>query len=161
MEALILIPPNWQLEFHVHTNASLSIIGAILAQNPTGKYDQPIEYAFKLLNKAKKNYITIKREALAMVYALHKFRHTLLGNKFVFYIDHMVMVYLVNEPHVLGKIARWLLLFLEYEFTIVYKHSRTHVVANALFRLLHSLEPLGVPNKTMDASLFFVEPLWM
>ncbi len=40
MEALILIPSNWQLEFHVHTNASLSIIGVILAQNPTGKYDQ-------------------------------------------------------------------------------------------------------------------------
>jgi hypothetical protein len=46
MEAPILIPPNWQLEFHVHTNASMSVVGAIMAQNPIGKYDQPIVYAF-------------------------------------------------------------------------------------------------------------------
>jgi hypothetical protein len=45
----------------VHTNASLLAIGAMLAQNPTGKYDQLIVYASRLLNKAKKNYITIKR----------------------------------------------------------------------------------------------------
>jgi hypothetical protein len=38
------------LDFHVHTNASLLAIGAMLAQNPTSKYDQPIVYASKLLN---------------------------------------------------------------------------------------------------------------
>jgi hypothetical protein len=92
METLILIHPNWQMEFHVHTDASL------LAQNLTNKYDQPIIYAFKLLNKAKQNYTTIERKALTMVYVLHKFRHFLLGNKFVFYVEHMALVYLVNKP---------------------------------------------------------------
>jgi hypothetical protein len=82
----------------VHTNASLLAIGVMLAQNPTGKYDQPIVYASRLLNKAKYNYTTIEREALAMVYALHKFKHFLLINKFVFYVDHMALVYLVNKP---------------------------------------------------------------
>jgi hypothetical protein len=33
-----------------------------------------------------------------MVYTLHKFKHNLLGNRFVFYIDHMALVYLVNKP---------------------------------------------------------------
>jgi hypothetical protein len=47
---------------------------------------------------------------------------------------------------VFKRIARWLLLFLEYEFIMVYKLGRTHVVANVLFRLLDSLEPLRVPN---------------
>ncbi len=56
METPILIPPNWQLEFHVHTYASLLAIGAMLAQNPTGKYDQPIIYASRLFNNAKQNY---------------------------------------------------------------------------------------------------------
>jgi hypothetical protein len=69
-----------------------------------------------------------------MVYALHKFRHFLLGNKFMFYVDHMVLVDLVNKPQVLGRIARWLLLFLEYEFTVVCKLGKTHVVANVLSR---------------------------
>jgi hypothetical protein len=52
----------------------------------TGKHDQPIIYAFKLLNSAEKNYNTVEREALAMVFSLHKFKHYLLGNKFVFYV---------------------------------------------------------------------------
>jgi hypothetical protein len=70
----------------------------MLAQNPTSKYDQPIVYAFRLLNKIEKNYITIDREALAMVYALQKFKHFLLGNKFVLCVDHMALTYLVNKP---------------------------------------------------------------
>ncbi len=53
-----------------------------------------------------------------MVYVLHKFKQFLLGNKFVFYVDHMVMVYLVNKPHVLRRITRWFLLFIEYEFIV-------------------------------------------
>jgi hypothetical protein len=70
-----------------------------------------------------------------MVFVLHKFRHYLLGNKFVFYVNHMALVYLVNKLQVLGIITRWLLLFLKYDFIVVYKLSITHVVVDALSRL--------------------------
>jgi hypothetical protein len=40
-------------------------------------------------------------------------------------------------------------------------HGRIHVVVNVLSRLPDNSEPLGVPDKTMDASLFFVKPIWM
>jgi hypothetical protein len=86
------------LEFHVHTDTSIIAVGAMLAQNPTAKSDQPISYASSLLNSAKRNYTTTEREALAMVYALNKYRHYLLGNKFVFYVDHTALVHLVNKP---------------------------------------------------------------
>jgi hypothetical protein len=89
-----------------------------------------------------------------MVFALHKFRHYLLGNKFVFYVDHMALVYLVNKPQVSRIIARWLLLFLEYDFTVVYKLSRTHVVIDALSRLPNITKPTGIYDQTIDASLF-------
>jgi hypothetical protein len=98
IEAPILTSPNWQVEFHVHTNASLLVIGAMLSQNVIGKSDQPIVYASRFLNKAKHNYNIIKREALAMAFTLHKLKHYLLGNKFAFYVDHMTLVYLVNKP---------------------------------------------------------------
>jgi hypothetical protein len=55
-----------------------------------------------------------------MVNPLHKFKHYLLSNKFVFYVNHMALVYLVKKPQVLRIIARWLLLFIEYDFTVVY-----------------------------------------
>ncbi len=83
----------------------------MLTQNPTEKCDQPIAYASKLFNNAKKNYTTMEKEALATVYALQNFRHYLLGNKFVFYVDHMALLYLVKKPQLSRRIARWLLLF--------------------------------------------------
>jgi hypothetical protein len=54
-----------------------------------------------------------------MVYALHKFRHYLLGNKFKLFVDHMALIYLVNKPHVSNMLARWLLLFLENDFKLL------------------------------------------
>jgi hypothetical protein len=69
-----------------------------------------------------------------MVYALHKFKHYLLGKQFVFYVDHMALVYLVNKPQIFGRIARKLLLFLEYDFN-VYKYGRSHLMADTLNKL--------------------------
>ncbi len=84
MDAPILIAPRWDLEFHVHIDVSNLMVGVMLAQNPIRKCNQFIAYMFQLLNNVKKNYTTIEREALAMVYALHKYCHYLFGNKFVF-----------------------------------------------------------------------------
>jgi hypothetical protein len=53
------------------------------------------------------------------------------------------------------------LVFLEYEFTIVYKLGKTHVVIDASSRLPNNLEPLRIPDQTMDSSLFSIEPIWM
>jgi len=92
-------------------------------------------YASMLLNSTKRNYITTLEKKLVMVYVLHKFKHYLLGKQFVFYVDHMALVYLVNKPQVFGVIAKRLLLFLEYDFKIVYKLSRSRLMANALNKL--------------------------
>jgi hypothetical protein len=69
----------------------------------------------------------------------------------------MALVYLVNKSHVSGKVTKWLLLFLEYDFTVVYKPSRTHVVVNTLLRLPNTIEPTGVFDQTTNASLFYTK----
>jgi len=79
----------------------------MMFQNEIGKIDQLVVYASRLLNRVEQNDNTTKREALAMVFVLHKFRHYLLGNKFIFYVDHMALVYLVNKPQVSGRITRY------------------------------------------------------
>jgi hypothetical protein len=76
-----------------------------------------------------------------MVCALHKFKHYLFGNTFVFYVDHMALVYLVNKPQVSWIITRWLLLFLKYDFIIMYKPCIIHAIANALSRLPNITKP--------------------
>ena len=159
--APILIGVDWKLEFHVHTDASDIAVGAMLAQNPTGKIDQPIAYALRLLSKAEKNYTTTEKEALAMVYAVNKFRHYLLGNRFIFYVDHLALQYLVNKPQVSGKLARWLLLFLEFDFKVIYKPDKIHGVADALSRNEGAEPATGIPNQTTDAQLFSMQLDWI
>jgi len=130
-------------------------MGATFFQNVTRKIDQLIVYASRLLNRMEQNYNTTKRKVLTMVFSLHKFRHYLLGNKFVFYVDHMALVYLVNKPQVSGRIIKWLLLFLEYDFIVMYKLGRIHVITNALLRLPDIIESIGVFDQTTYASLFY------
>jgi hypothetical protein len=71
----------------------------MLAQNLIKKCNQLIAYGSRLLNHVEWNYMTTKREAFTMVYALHKFHHYLLRNKFIFYVDHMALLYLVQKPY--------------------------------------------------------------
>jgi hypothetical protein len=96
-----------------------------------------------------------------MVFSLHKFKYYLLGNKFVFYVNHKALDYLVNKPHVSGIILRWLLLFLEYDFIVVYKPSRSHVVVDALSRLVDITKLACVIGQTIDASLFYTWLEWL
>ncbi len=94
----------------------------------TRKFDQPNVCTYRLLNNVERNCTSTKREVLIMVFALHKFQNYILGKKFIFFIYHMALVYLVNKPQVLSIIAQWLLLSLKYNFKIIYKPSRSHQV---------------------------------
>jgi hypothetical protein len=60
----------------------------MLGQNPYNTIDRPIYYASKLMNNAENNYMTTEKEFLVMIYAMKKFRHYLLGNNFIFFVDH-------------------------------------------------------------------------
>jgi hypothetical protein len=44
------------------------------------------------------------------------------------------------------RITKWLLLFLEYEFIVVYKLGKTHVIVDVLSKLPDNSEPLGIPD---------------
>jgi hypothetical protein len=91
-----------------------------------------------------------------MVYALHKFAHYLLDNWFVFYVDHAALIYLVNKLEIFGRIVRWLLLLLEYDFKIVYKLDRSHLMAYTLSRLLDQAKLVGVFDRTTNVHLFIL-----
>jgi hypothetical protein len=73
----------------------------------------------------------------------------------------MALVYLFNKSHVSRRIVKWLLLFLKYDFTIVYKPCKTHVIGDALSRLPDIIEPTSVPDQTTNVSLFYTQPKWL
>ena len=109
--APILVFADWNKEFHVHVDASSIALGVVLAQPGADQIDHPISFASRKLSTAEKNYTTTEREGLAMVYALQKFRHYLLGFHFKMFTDHSALKYLVSKLILWGNICHWLLLF--------------------------------------------------
>ena len=97
-EAPILRASNWNKIFHVHIDASNFVIGSVLTQPREHNMDFLVSYASIQLNNAERNYKNIKREGLGMINVVKKYRHYLLANKFVFFIDHQALLYLVNKP---------------------------------------------------------------
>jgi len=59
-----------------------------------------------------------------MIYALHKFRHYLLGSHFKFFTNDSALKYLVNKPVLEGRICRWFLLFHELSFEVIINPGR-------------------------------------
>jgi hypothetical protein len=80
--APILVFPDWSKEFNVHVDASSIALGVVLAYLGVGDIDHHIAFASSNISTSEMNYTTIEREGLAMVYALQKFRHYLLGGHF-------------------------------------------------------------------------------
>jgi hypothetical protein len=102
--APILFFPDWSKKFHVHVDAYFIALGAVLAQPRIGYIDHPLAFASRKLSTVEINYTTTERGGLAMVYALQKFRHYLLGGHFKMFIDQSVLKYLVNKPVLGGRI---------------------------------------------------------
>jgi hypothetical protein len=79
-------------------DASSIALGAVLSQPREGEIDHPIYFVRRKLFIAENNYTTIEWEGLAMVYALQKSMHYILGSHFNMYTYHYALKYLVNKP---------------------------------------------------------------
>ena len=62
-----------------------------------------------------------------------------------------------------GRITRWLLILMEFDFTITVKKGRTHVLADHMSRIPNGEKPTGVDDDLPDAPLFLVDlvPEWV
>jgi hypothetical protein len=95
---------------------------------------QPIAYASKVNSSAESNYSITELECLAVVRSVKLFRPYLYGRAFDIITDHAVLKSLMTRPNLAGRLHRWSLTLLEYEFTIEYRPGTTNVVADALSR---------------------------
>ena len=87
------------------------------------------------MTAAEKNYSTCEREALAVMFALKKFRvHLLSAEPFTLVTDHQALQYAFKRKNVHGRLARWLDTLAEYEFTIQYRPGILNGAADYLSR---------------------------
>ena len=119
--------------------------------------DHPIAFASIKLSETEHNYNTTEREGVAMVYALQKFRHYLLGKHFKIFTDQLALKYLVNKPVLGGRICRWLLLFQEFDFEVIVKPGKLNGGPDHLSRVTNKEEPTNLQDNFLDARLISVQ----
>ncbi|WVZ70340.1 hypothetical protein U9M48_019015 [Paspalum notatum var. saurae] len=130
--APVLAQPDITKPFDVYCDASGSGLGCVLMQER-----RVIAYASCQLRKHEVNYPTHDLELLAVVYALKKWRHYLLGNTCHIYTDHKSLKYIFIQPELNMRQRRWLELIKDYDLEVHYHPGKANVVADALSRKAH------------------------
>ena len=149
--APILAYPNFRLPFVVQTDASQSGLGAVITQVQNGQ-ERVIAYASRVLSGAERNYSTTEQECLAVVWAIKKFRHYFEGYKYTVITDHSSLRWLYNLKNPTGRLARWALDLLEYDFEVVHRKGAMHHVPDALSRMYENeeLDHIAVSEEIND-----------
>ena len=100
-------PLNWFLPFELICDAIDYAIGVVLDQREKSK-PYVVYYTTKTLNFTQKNYMTIKKKFIVVVFTLEKFRN-LLGTLIRIFTDHSTLKYLLNKKDVKARLIRWIL----------------------------------------------------
>ena len=97
-ENILLSYFDMELPTYIFTDAHVTGLGAILYQGKTFENLKPVAIASRCTNKAEKNYAQIDLEAMAIDFALRRFRSYLVGspNKTVIITDHSPLISIFN-----------------------------------------------------------------
>ena len=130
--APILAYPDFNRPFADATDANGFGLRAVLEQEGSDGLLHPVVYAGRSLTPAETRYEISELEALAVVWALKKFRAYLLGHEAVVYTDHAAMRSLLATPNPSGKLAGWGIMIEEISPEIRYRAGRVNHNADAL-----------------------------
>ncbi|KAG6464946.1 hypothetical protein O3G_MSEX014832 [Manduca sexta] len=119
--------------YTLRTDSSGYCLGAVLMQGEA-QDERPIEYASRLLLPAERNYSTTEREALAVVWAVTKYRGYIEGSSVVVKSDHQPLRWLMSVKSPSGRLARWALTLQEFDLKIEYTPGRSNAIADTLSR---------------------------
>ena len=130
----VLRLPDPTKTYFLQTDASDSGIGAVLMQKHDGKLF-PVCYASKRLSSAERNYSTIEKECLAIVWGFKRFHLYLYGVSFVLQTDHEPLKYMNSAKFANGRLMRWAMFLQSYNFRVEAIKGSENVGADYLSRV--------------------------
>ena len=131
-------------------------LGAVLSHTMADGSERPIAYASRSLTATERRYSQLDKEALAIVFAVSKYRQYLLGRHFTLFSDHKPLSYLLSPdkpvpPMASARLQRWALLLSAYDYDIRYRPGKSHANADTFSRLPLSTTPISTspPGETV------------
>ena len=130
----ILTYPDYSQPFALHTDASLTGLGAALYQERDGK-EHPVAYGSRRLTKSERNYPAHKLEFLALKWAVtEKFKDHLYGREFAVKTDNNPLAYVLTSAKLDATGHRWLAALGAYSFSVKYRPGKNNGDADGLSR---------------------------
>lgn len=141
--APVLSCPDYSLPFEIQADASAYGIGSVLTQpHPDG--ERVICYLSRSLTKQERNYSTTERECLSVLYAIERLRPYIELVPFTVITDHYSLVWLQNLKDPTGRLARWAVRLQQYDFKIVHRKGKEHIVPDTLSRSVPVIDLVDV-----------------
>ena len=120
-EDSILVSPEEEKLFLLHTDASGIGIGAVLSQLREDEMDRLVAYYSRKLKPAETRYTVTEQVCQAVVEAVRHFRVYLSEAPFIIVTDHSSLRYLTQMKDEDGRFARWSLALQSYLFDVVHR----------------------------------------
>lgn len=136
--APILASPRYEVPFEIQADASKTACGAVLVQYHEGT-EKVIAYMSQKFTATQQKYHVTELECLAVILAIEKFRPYVEGTHFKVITDHHALIWLKNLKDPTGRLARWSLRLQAYDFTLVHRKGKFHIVPDALSRLVSAV----------------------
>ena len=83
-----------------------------------------------------------ERELMAMVFAMRKWRHYLIGRKFVIRTDQRSLKFLMEQRELSSECQKWVMKLMGYDCEIQYRPGLENRAADALSHLQSSVSLL-------------------
>jgi transposase InsO family protein len=125
---------NGTKKFRLYTDASAYAMGGVLSQEGSDGKMHPIMFISKKFKDAETRYPTRDREALAIVWAVRRLHKYLHGTEFIVKSDHANLKWLM-EGDTRGRLANWVTILSNYDFTIEHIKGIDNVSADSLSRI--------------------------
>ena len=162
MKSPVLTHYDPSLQIVMAADASAYGIGAVISHRFPDGSEKPIAFASRTLTKSEQNYAQVEKEALSLVFGIHRFHQYLYGRHFILITDHKPLTTILGPkqgvpPLAAARMQRWALLLSAYSYDIQFRPTKEHANADGLSRL--PLDGNSTEGNTSHPTVFNLKQL--
>ncbi|WVY97031.1 hypothetical protein V8G54_029182 [Vigna mungo] len=138
----VLAVPDFSKSFTLETYASGKGLGVVLLQA-----GRPLAFWSQALSSRAQNKSIYERELMALVQAVRKWKHYLMGSHFIILTDQRSLKFLIDQRLLTEEQFKWASKLIGFDFEIRFRPGKDNTVVDALSRKSYFM-PISVLQPT-------------